>query len=268
MFILGDEFNQFVQADCDRKEFIQNFLNKIELDTAVIPIDGKNHIYVKFPKSQYSPLFKIKTVIAHYDRVPDSPGANDNSSSVYSMLLWAKRLIVRQGTHNVRMIFTDGEELGAEGVSSQGAFGLAQLFRRLGITSDDVYVFDCMGRGTIPVLTESRLPKSVSPSFIKKFCSLEDRAERVIKAANKGKWFKLPCNYSDNAGFIANGIPAVAFTMLPSDEIDNFLIKKEVPFTWRMLHTMEDNVRNLTPEAFDITARLLDEIADLRSINN
>ncbi len=267
MAFLDEEFNQFIRLDADRVSFIQNYLNGIGLDCPIIQVDGKNHLYPVFPKNQYNALFKIKTIIAHYDRVPNTPGANDNSSSVYSLLRFAERLIARPGIHNIRMIFTDGEELSEGGVASQGAFGLAKLFKKLGITKDDVYVFDCMGRGTIPVLTESLLPKNLPHLFVKDFCQLEERAEKIIRSTAGGKWTKLPCNYSDNAGFIANGIPAVAFTMLPSDEVDSFLRSGQRPLTWEKLHTMEDNLQSLNEEAFEITARILDSLADLRTVS-
>lgn len=266
MAFLDEEFKKFIELDADRVKFIQKYLEGIGLNCPIIPIDGKNHLYVTFPKNQYNPLFKIKTVIAHYDRVPQTPGANDNSSSVYSFLRWAERLSVRTGTHNIRMIFTDGEELSSEGVASQGAFGLAKLFKRLGITNEDVFVFDCMGRGDVPVLTETVLPKNAPRAFVKDFCTLEERAESLIKSAAGGKWMKLPCNYSDNAGFIANGIPAVAFTMLPGQEIDAFLRASIKPLSWQKLHTMEDDFESLDEEAFEITARILDSLADLKTV--
>ena len=198
--------------------------------------------------------------------MPETPGANDNSSSVYSLLQFAKRLVLRPGIHNIRMIFTDGEALSSGGVASQGAFGLASLFKRLGITKDDVYVFDCMGRGDIPILTETLLPKNSPKSFVRDFCALEERAERVIKLCNGGRWMSLPCNYSDNAGFIANGIPAVAFTMLPGNEVDSFLREGKRPLSWEKLHTMDDDFESLDSSSFEITARLLDAIADLRTV--
>ncbi len=266
MAFLDEGFNQFIRLDADRVSFIQEYLNSIGLDCPIIQIDGKRHLYPVFPKNQYNPLFKIKTIIAHYDRVAHTPGANDNSSSVYSLLLFAKRLIARTGIHNIRMIFTDGEELSEEGVSSQGAFGLALLFKKLGITKDDVYVFDCMGRGTIPVITETVLPKNAPRQFVKDFSQLEDRAEKIIKSVSGGRWMKLPCNYSDNAGFIANGIPAIAFTMLPSQEADSFFINGCQPESWKKLHTMDDNLESLNEKAFEITAAILDELADLRSL--
>lgn len=260
------DFRKFLEPDCDRAAFIKSYLNRIGLNCPVIPIDGKNHLYVSFPKKQYNPMFKIKTVIAHYDRYPGSPGANDNSSSVYSLLKWAGRLVQRPGIHNVRIIFTDGEEATSGGVAAQGAFGLAQAFKKLGLTKDDVFVFDCMGRGDVPVLAEANFPQTVPQAFIREFNELENRAENLLKKAANGKWVRAPCNFSDNAGFIANGIPAVAFTMLPSDEAEGLFRFERHPHSWDLLHTPDDTFESLEEESFEITAAILDELADLRTL--
>lgn len=265
MYQISESFKQFIALDCDRKEFIQNYLNSNGLDAPVIQLEGKNHIYVKFPQTQYNPMFRIKTVIAHYDRVPGSPGANDNSAAVFCMLEWAVRLSKMNSFHNIRLIFTDGEELGSEGVAFQGAFPLAALFRKLGI-ADDVYVFDCMGRGDVPVLTETSIPKGASKKFVKQFSDLEARAQKMLVEAGGGKWFSLPGNYSDNASFIANGIPAVAITMLPSVEISCAAMSMDLPETWQLFHTPQDNFESLTPVSFEITASLLDYLARLKTV--
>lgn len=260
------DYRKFIDVNCDRKFFIQSYLNKMGLDCPVISIEGKNHLYVKFPVSQYDPSFKIKTVIAHYDVFPGSPGANDNSSSVVAMLDWAERLVNRKTFHNIRMIFTDGEELGSEGVAFQGAFALAKTFTRLGITKDDVFVFDCMGRGTVPVLCENNLKAQVPANFRNQMSLLESKVERILLTASRNKWLRLPCNYSDNASFLANGIPAVAITMLPSSEAELYMRNGEIPYTWKLFHTGQDNYESLNPESFEITARILDNLADLRSL--
>ena len=100
----------------------------------------------------------------------------------------------------------------------------------------------------------------------------------------------LPASFSDNAGFIANGIPAVAITMLPKDEVLNYMsnlkrisglresvmnrhledvpekiapeyvLRESIPLTWRYLHTQYDNITTLTPVSFTIIARIIDEI--------
>ncbi|MCR5189307.1 MAG: M28 family peptidase [Treponema sp.] len=261
MYQIPPSFKDFIAPACDRLTFIQKNLNALGLDAPVLQMEGKNHIYVKFPQSQYNPQFRIKTVIAHYDRI--GIGANDNSAAVFTLIQWAGqllRLYDKGGFHNIRLIFTDGEELGAKGVAEQGAFPLAQVFRKLGLTNDDIYVFDCMGRGDLPILTQTILPKGLAQKFVSDFSALEKRAQKLISQAGNGKWFTLPCNYSDNASFIANGIPAVAITILPSEDVDAAL-RGLVPETWKRFHTPADNFESLTPQAFELTFRILNQLA-------
>ena len=277
-------FKQYIKSDCNRLDFIQDFLYKNDLESVVLPIDGKNHLYVKFPANQYNPLFKIKTVINHYDRVEDSPGANDNSFANFCMLLWAVKLVKLPFQHNIRLIFTDGEELGKDGISAQGSYGLAQLYKKLSILKDDIFVFDSIGRGTVPVVCEPVFSKA-SKEFLKKYEELENKAIGVVRTAANGKWFKLPAGLSDNAGFIANGLPAVAITMLPSEEIERYVNKlmglknpsydyirtaKDmedfIPKTWRMFHTEEDNFENLDVRSYSVVENILEKLTLLKSL--
>lgn len=259
MSFLSKDFLDFIKPDCNRLNFIQNFLKQNDVETAVIPLDGKKHIYVKFPQNQYNPLFNIKTVVAHYDRFENSPGANDNSVAVYMLMLWAVKLSRQYDFHNVRLIFTDGEEACPDGVTSQGAFAIASLFKKLDI-KDDIFVFDCMGCGDVPVLCENKIPQKAGNAFIKKLTALENKAQRIIRTAGNGKWFCLPCNYSDNASFIAQGIPAVAITVLPSSEVSDVL-KNQTPKTWKNLHTQNDNIDNLWESSFSLSMKIFDLLA-------
>lgn len=265
MHFNSDIFKEFINADCNRMKFIQNFLAENGVESTVIPLDGKNHIYVKFPQQQYNPLFKIKTVVAHYDRFQNSPGANDNSAAVYMLMIWAVKLSRQNDFHNVRLIFTDGEEAGSDGIASQGAFAVAGLFKKLAI-NDDVFVFDCMGTGDVPVLCENNIPRKAGTAFIRKMAALENKAQKIIRTAGNGKWFCLPCNYSDNAGFIAQGIPAVAITLLPSTEVSDVL-KNQIPKTWKNLHTQSDCIENLWESSFSLSMRIFDLLAQLKDIS-
>lgn len=265
MYQIPSSFKDFIAADCDRAAFIQDYLKTAGLEAPILQMEGKNHIYVKFPQSQYNPTFRIKTVIAHYDRI--GIGANDNSAAVFCLLEWAAQLtrLAHPAFHNIRLIFTDGEELGAAGVAEQGAFPLAQVFRRLGITNDDIFVFDCMGRGDVPILTQTNLPRKAPAKFVKAFSDLEQRAATLLQNSAGGRWFSLPCNYSDNASFIANGIPAVAITMLPSAEV-TAATQGIQPQTWQLLHTPGDNLASLTPQSFEIFHNILNNLAALKTL--
>lgn len=282
---LSSEYIEFLAQDCDRTSFIVNYLEKRGVKSTVINIDERRHIYVNFPKEQYSGYFRIKTLIAHYDRVKESPGANDNSFAVFSMMNWAAALNEKNIQHNIRLIFTDGEEM--DELEGQGAFALAGTFRRLGITNDDVYVFDCMGRGTIPVLQKPPLLDKAKPAFRKKFNELFNRTQAVLKTATGGSWVTLPVSWSDNAGFIASGIPAVLVTMLPSNEasaymmaltknpgLEDFVVNHKaattderirlstmLPETWKFLHSKKDSAESITVESSYVFERILNVLA-------
>ena len=257
MYKIPPAFSDFISPSCDRARFIQDYLKAGGVDSAVMPLQGKNHIYVKLPPQQYNPLFRVKTVIAHYDRI--GIGANDNSAAVFCLMEWART--TANGQHNIRLIFTDGEELGEKGgVAEQGAFPLAQMFRKLGITNDDIFVFDCMGRGDVPVLAEAKIPPDVPSKFLTAYSELEQRTKQILQSVSGGKWFTLPVNYSDNASFIANGLPATAITMLPSNEVQQVL-NGETPPTWQYLHTPNDNFESLTPMSFEIFHKMIELLA-------
>lgn len=280
-----DDYIKFISPECDRGTFVQEYLSARGVDSAVLGVDGKRHIYVKLPLSGYSPTFRVKTVLAHYDRVEGSPGANDNSSGVFALMDFAVRLSRFRGVHNVRVFFTDGEELGAQGVREQGAYSLANVIQKAGIKDEDIFVFDCMGRGTVPVLGMNNFSGNMNSAFKKKYSALEKSAKAILSSTCQ-HWLNLPMEYSDNAGFLASGIPAVVFTMLPDKEAQRYMLalqnvpgfldfvqhKKNavqneeyfaglLPETWRLLHTAGDNLDSLTEESFLITARILDAIA-------
>ncbi len=295
MNFLPQAFSKYIAPNTDRCAFIQDWLLEHGVKSNCLVMDEKKHILVQFAKSAYDPRFKIKTVVAHYDRVEHSPGANDNSAADWMLMEWAVELSNKAGIHNVRIIFTDGEELGWNtGVSEQGAYSLATVFRRLGITNDDVYVFDACGRGEVPVLSRTQLGEKTPQDFLSHFNDLYNRSQALLAKASPGRWMTLPVPYSDNASFLACGIPAVAITMLPADEaslyareilrdknLENAVLNREkerplrksgehveygykerMPKTWRLFHTMEDNEASLTPQSFSIMGNILSVLAE------
>ena len=282
---LPPEYENFLASPNERADFIQNYLRARGVETAVIGVEGKRHIYVRLPRQGYNAAFRVKTIIAHYDIAPDTPGANDNSSSVFCLMDFAARLARFNGVHNCRIFFTDGEELGSEGVKEQGAFSLASTMQKCGIRDEDIYVFDCVGRGTVPLLGLNVPPAKAPASFVKKYKALDQSAKAILSSLGLN-WVSLPMPYSDNAGFLAHGFPAVAITMLPQNEASAYMMalnsdpdlmryvknqdvpeKKidslhaQLPLTWRLMHTDGDNLSSLTPQSFAITARILDAIA-------
>ena len=288
---LPPDFIDFLQPDCNRKEFIQEKLLSYGINSSSIVIDGKSHIYVDFSKNNYNTRFKIKTLVAHYDRVPSSTGANDNTSGVFALIEAAKRLSTSDFVHNTRIIFTDGEEDGRFGVLEQGAFSLAKRLKELNSIDGEVFVFDCVGRGEVPVISEIEFPKNVDVSFYRKYMNLVSNTNSIISNYSPYNNMILPTSFSDNAGFIANGIPAVLITMLPKDEVANYMsnlkripglkesvlnrkledvpnksqpeyiLRESIPLTWKYFHTQYDNITTLTPVSFSIISKIIDEIS-------
>jgi hypothetical protein len=286
-------FGEFIALDCDRKQFILDYLSREQVKASVITLPNDEHvehIVVQFSPSAYNPLFHIKTILVHYDRAAESPGANDNSAAVFQAMDWAVRLNRSAKFHNVRLIFTDGEELtGNTGVTAQGAFAVAQRLKSLGIVNEDVYVFDCTGRGDVLVLSKAGLTSSANGTFNRRFTDLYRRTEDLLSAVSPEAWFTLPVPYSDNAGFLACGIPAVCITILPSTEVSAYLLElrrdktletkvltkghsdplfhQQLPLTWQLLHSKDDAIPTLTPRAWALMAKLLDRLGgELRPV--
>ncbi|MBR5646106.1 MAG: M28 family peptidase [Treponema sp.] len=269
MYQFPADFSDFISLSCDRLSFIRQYLNDNSINCKILQLGEKKHVYVDFPESQYNRSYKIKTLIAHYDRSGQTFGANDNSFAVYCLLEFAVKLFKKNEAHNVQIILTDGEETPPEpenplkninNVTRMGSYELAKVFKRLNIIRNDIYVFDCMGRGDIPVICENTFPENTNASLVNTVIALENRAEELVKKASGGKWFKLKTAFSDNAAFLANGIPCVQLTMLPSKEIDDYL-HGIVPQTWRLLHTMDDNLLSLSCNSHDIFMKMLELIS-------
>lgn len=295
MSFLPAQFNDFLSLKENRSDFIMKYLSDRGLKSSKIVIDGKSHVLVQYDSSFYNSSFRIKTVVAHHDRVENTPGANDNSAACWLLMNWACYLAKYPSFHNVRIFFTDGEELGWNtGVNEQGAFGIASTFKRLGITNDDVYVFDACGRGEIPILARNNPSSKASDSFLRKFNDLYVRTQSLLSVSSPGRWMSLPVPYSDNASFLACGIPAVAITMLPAEEaslyarminqdknlenqvmnressrkerkegnVPDYSYKDHLPLTWRLFHTPKDSIDSLTSVSFRVMESILKNLAD------
>ena len=280
------DFQDFISLKINRLQFIQDYLKKGGADSFIIDIKEKKHIFVKFPQKQYNPVFRTKTVIAHYDRIPDGEGANDNSFAVFFLMNWAINLLHKPLEHNIRLIFTDGEENGTT-IKDLGAFDLASYFKKNQMSESDIFVFDCMGRGNIPVLCQTSLPTNLSESFKNDFIKLEQRTQKILSSSSD-KWITLPTSYSDNAGFLASGIPAVTITMLPSREADNYMkllmktksdsisqvykpehkedLKLLFPLTWFLINSTKDTKDTLSYEGETVFEKILDNIVKLKTL--
>lgn len=294
---MDTSFSSFIEPETNRVAFISDWLSTSSIPYHVVNFSGKKHIIVKFGNNHYDPRFRQKILVAHHDRAPNTPGANDNSAACYQLLLFAKELHSadpfggQSFPHNIRILFTDGEEAaGKEGILGQGSYRLGQGLIQIGKSNEDLYVLDATGTGdTLVVSTTGIFGRNGAPAN-SKLLHLHDTAINIARAISPENWVQLPTPFSDNAGFLASGIPAQVITILPHEEATKLLLAlhegteqqigilssqitmnshKEksnlaaqgIPETWLRLHTESDKAEMLTKDAFVLIHAFLQEIA-------
>jgi hypothetical protein len=284
-------FFDFIAPKADRYAILLEQIRKLRYNAVVIPIEGNRHIFI-FPRTQSKPSagktfpFRGQSPViltAHYDRVPDSPGANDNSAAVFQLLKAAGRLDEHQMNRWI-IIFMDKEELGAgERIQDQGSFSLTKKLKAWGLGNARVFNFDACGSGDtfmISTTTDHLLKGSKHPGvrktkqFVK---ALRDQALDTARYLRLTRVMPAPIPFSADAGFLRAGLPAQTITMLPVKEAASYaaLLQKRpgfadlllsnvsksesdqllIPETWRYLNGPLDNHLRLTPQFYDRVVR-------------
>lgn len=258
--INSDLFAAFLKEDADRFLFIFSWLKNAGVPVAAVEMTNGKHLVVRYKPEAYNRQFKMKTFVAHYDRAKGTQGANDNSLACFILMLFAKELLNFNGAHNVKIIFTDSEEAGAEGISMQGSYKLALGLRKLNAADEDIFVFDMCGRGDVLILSQAGLFGRKNTQSLEK---LHKKTCGYAESVCPGKWFSLLTPYSDNAGFIAAGLNAQVITVLPRTEAETLLKampEKTLSLTCRsVLKTMKKipSVTENTPTALQTLTGLI-----------
>ena len=280
-------FSAFLEPAADRRTFITARLAAQGIPYRTVTLQDKTHIVITYRQSVYNPRFKMKTLIAHYDRAAGTQGANDNSAACIQLLLFAQTLLHKRDAHNIRIIFTDGEEAGTDGIKNQGSYRLGQGLRALSMQQDDIFVFDMCGSGDTLILSESGIygrdkRKTAALSALHRRCCI------YADAACRGRWLSLPTAYSDNAGLFSAGLTAQVITVLPRAEAEllmRYMPRSEalqrciitnahvppdsplaavIPQTWQRMHTPQDRLETLTPQAFILVDKMLRYLAGVK----
>ena len=291
----SDLFKAFLKKDLNRCDFISQWLSAHNVPHSIVNLAQKKHIIIKYPAQFYDKNFKMKTLTAHYDRAPDTQGANDNSASCFILMNFAKKLCSYTKPHNIKIIFTDGEEAGAAGLKEQGAYTLGTGLKKLKMDGDDIFVFDMCGRGDTLILSRSGI-FGRDKAKTKRLDELHKRAGLLAQRACPNQWLSMLTAYSDNAGFIAAGLFAQVITVLPRKEAETLLhclpkekltgqnktamgeltdmviknqkppqgspFEKIIPFTWQLMHTADDKIETLNSEAFTLTEKYLTALTE------
>jgi hypothetical protein len=285
-------FGDFITVGADRFAVLASLLNEAGLiDNAdgarpggsVVTLAGRRHIFVPAKRLDKS---KAVILLAHYDCVAGSPGANDNGAAVF-MLACAAWNLRKGGVKDWLIIFTDKEELcKGEKLTAQGSFTLARGMKEAGFKNNPCFIFDTAGRGetlvistTAKHLLKERANLSWSTESLTMRKAVENLNYRALEAARKlnlTQLVLLPTPFSDDAGFFRAGFPAQTITVLPRQEVSPFhlLVRRNpavihrlvaeaedaagtagndgafYPETWRLINSPRDTVDTLTPESF------------------
>jgi hypothetical protein len=291
-----DRFIDFISPKADRYRLLLEQIERIKLNSTVVNVAGNRHIFV-FPPGQKSVrnggVFPFKgtnpfMLVAHYDRVDGSPGANDNSIAVFH-LLCAASLLARRGLGKWIIVFTDKEELTAgEGFKDLGSFTLAEKMKFWGLEKAKIFNFDACGAGNTFILstTTDLIVKNIERPNIRKLkkniIALRDHALETAHLLRMDKVLLAPTPFCDDIGFLKAGFAAQTVTMLPDEEARQYesllrtrpnfadsLISGEInkpnerrflPETWRCLNKPTDDHSRLMPEFFEQVVRFAVEL--------
>jgi hypothetical protein len=297
-------FREFIAPHADRFKILKTILEELAINHQVVSIAGNRHFLV-FPDMQkqtkwpdienllcgpellrYSLLKnnmlrdrEAILLVAHYDRVAHSPGANDNSAAVFE-LINAALILQREDIRHWFMIFTDKEELDeGEGLCTQGAYTLAKGLKDAKFGSPKVFIFDACGSGdtliisTVADLLTKNDERAGSSRIRHAVQQLRQRALETARTMHLECCMIMPTPFSDDAGFFRANLAAQTITMLPSTEatacaslfrnkpdIIALLIsgdKSILPETWRRLNTSNDAFSYLTPQYFPTVVRFV-----------
>jgi hypothetical protein len=293
--VLWGRFKDFIALEADRFSMLQSLLNEAGLEYKIVTISGNRHFFVAPPPPEEEFLRRRLTIlVAHYDRTPGSPGANDNSASVFLLIETAIKLM-KGKVNNWAIVFTDKEELKpGETIQDQGAYTLAAGFRDAGMENARIYSFDACGTGDTLIISstvELMLKGEGNQTKEKIRASIQELREKALVTARDLRMVKVllaPTPFSDDAGFFRAGVAAQTITMLPSEECTNLvstlrknpqfaeaLISREeqelhyrrlIPETWRSLNSSSDSPLRLTPQHFKTVVRFADALCKGSSI--
>jgi hypothetical protein len=213
---------------------------------------------------------------AHYDRVPGSPGANDNGAAVFLLLETALKLR-EDRVSGWLIIFTDKEELSpGDRLTDQGSYTLARGFLKAGLGGAELFSFDACGVGDTLVISTAadELLKTRAGAGTRRarerVRDLRERALETARLLGMDKVLLLPTPFSDDAGFLRGGMAAQTITVLPQEEASRVaqaqrknpglaraLVSGEgggppplLPETWRTLNGPADSRLRLTPRHY------------------
>jgi hypothetical protein len=301
---------EFIALHADRYSILKSLLEEVAVNHQVVTIAGNRHFLV-FPDIQqqtkwpdlekllvgpellrYSLLknnllrdHEAIVLVSHYDRVPGSPGANDNSAAVFQ-LIEAAMLLQKEDIRRWFMIFTDKEELSdGQSICDQGAYTLATGLHKAKFGTHKVFIFDACGSGdtlVISTVADYLTKNDDRPGTTRIRHMVQQLRQYALKTARNiplERLMLIPTPFSDDVGFFRANFAAQTITMLPAPEAAAFAAlsrnkpdvvdtligrdtsytgdKNLIPQTWRRLNNSEDAFSHLTPQYFPGLVRFI-----------
>lgn len=273
------ELAAFCSPDADRYAVLTRSLDRRGISWEMIPLEGARHLVLLPPKAgRLDEEFYRVTLVAHYDRAENTPGANDNSAAVFQLLAHWEEITQLAWRHRTQILFTDGEELtGEASATDQGSCRLARHLHRLGAENILFFVLDMCGIGDTPVWGRSLRKAGLIPG-----ADAASRAHRVmegfLKGCTGGEDFGVNPMFSDDLGLLLGGYPALQVSLLPRREAEELArlcgpaapararerLRDTMPASWRVNHSPGDSLDTLEARSFDVMRRLLRELARCR----
>jgi hypothetical protein len=283
-------FADFIAPGAPRFELLARMLEDYGLsqadNTHIVRVGEHRHFFI--PAERQNMNKGPVVLVAHYDTVRGSPGANDNGAAVF-MLIEAALCLRKESLDDWLIIFTDKEELVfGEALKNQGAYMLGTAFTKTVLRHSPFYIFDCCGRGDTLVISttaDALLKTRNGQGAAGTRQQLALLRARALKAAGKSGLDRLqllPTPFSDDAGFLRSGLAAQTLTVLPAAEAaafaslarntrfsPEFLVRRSMadnalaaqrltlPETWRLINGDADTGSSLTPRSFPAITKFI-----------
>ena len=248
---IDEDLFPFCRPGCDRYLFLESWFNREEIEASIIRTGDLRHFLIRpGGEKSYDKRGYLKTLVAHYDRVPGSPGANDNGASVIQLLRLCRYLEDARYTHNCQILLTDGEELnrGKKPVD-QGSYLLGRLFKNNGLDRTVMIILDMCGIGDTMVYSTGREKLTGQATLREK--ELFRPVIDLIPAYSRGKALPAVEKYSDDLGFLAHDFLTLQVSLVRWKERVS-LEEGKLPESWRTMHTPGDVPEDLEKQSFRI----------------
>lgn len=260
MATLPPWFRLFCAPEADRLRVLAQVLHSAAIPFDLVKTGTFRHLQVRGARPSV-PNLGEKVLLAHYDRVVGSPGANDNGASVLALVDYLRR---PRKTEALRVVFTDGEELGPGGqAADQGAYALARHWGP--VKGLFPVVLDMTGIGDTVVLGhlgEELIRKTrpeTQPTDLDDYARTRLGARRWLATCGAGDALEVNTPFSDDLGLFLAGIPAVQVSLLPRKEALAYR-RGVLPPSWSPMHTAADRPETLWPSSQPLVAELLDKL--------